>query len=281
MLEARDGAIARNRGDERSKSGMAPSRDKEAYLPPTSAASICNLYWSPTWLIDHEEDQGWEPTGDSDSDDDDGGMGLQSNVASDRKVQELLERYLADEEDGEIVRSLVNAGKESEREVGNSGDKKGVEDKYKENLQEDVEAREDDEEREAKGDKEKEENNSYLDSWDKKLLRSGGAAKAEWQFLRRIAAQPRQVLRYAYAGSPGYGIRSRHRRTLEEGARVCAGCGARRVFEMQLMPALLTLGLKTVDIETGAVRRKNMPGVSFSPPNTFTTREEDRRRNGK
>ena len=237
MLEARDGAIARNRGDERSKSGMAPSRDKEAYLPPTSAASICNLYWSPTWLIDHEEDQGWEPTGDSDSDDDDGGMGLQSNVASDRKVQELLERYLADEEDGEIVRSLVNAGKESEREVGNSGDKKGVEDKYKENLQEDVEAREDDEEKRQKVTRRKKKITRTSTAGTRNSFALVALRRLSGSFYVGLLLNRARCYAMPTLDLP-YGILSRHRRTLKKvrgyvlvAVRVaCLRCNSCRLF---------------------------------------------------
>ena len=249
MLKARDDAIAQNGGSGASERDTTSPPDEEGHPETKHSESISSLCWRPARLVDHEEDQRWEPAGDSDSEDESGGMVLQSDITSDGKVQELLERYLAEEEDEELVRSLERAGSNTVEECGGQA----------------VDTRDEHEEEREEGGKEGAEGGSCLNSWDKKLLRTGDSAKAEWHFQHRVASQPRQVLRYAYGGSPLWNSQpSSKARALGGSVSPCEGCGACRVFEMQLMPAILTLGLEAVDTATGALRRKKGLNISLS-----------------
>jgi pre-rRNA-processing protein TSR4 len=64
--------------------------------------------------------------------------------------------------------------------------------------------------------------------------------KAEAMFQRRCGRCPGQVLRYAYGGSPMWCTLPAPD-TSRTACPPCAGCGADRVFEMQLMPGLIGL----------------------------------------
>ena len=148
---------------------------------------------------------------------------------------ELLARYLAEEEDQDLV-SRLGGGGTGAKKASSGGEKDESKD---EDEDEDENGEEEEEEEGGENGKGKGEGGSFLDSWDKRLLRSGGSAEAEWSFQRRVAAQPRQVLRYAYGGSPLWNSLPASKDRAEGGSvPVCQGCGARRVFEMQLMPAI-------------------------------------------
>lgn len=61
-------------------------------------------------------------------------------------------------------------------------------------------------------------------------------SKVVQRFKRRISAEPHQVLRYDRGGSPLW-VSSEHE-PLEENIPRCP-CGAKRIFEFQVMPQLL------------------------------------------
>ncbi|CAM9809420.1 unnamed protein product [Ectocarpus sp. 8 AP-2014] len=67
-----------------------------------------------------------------------------------------------------------------------------------------------------------------------KYERTPARAKAVMRFADRVARSPQQVVRYAYGGGPLWSASDPPREEIPP----CA-CGATRVFEMQLMPALL------------------------------------------
>ena len=80
--------------------------------------------------------------------------------------------------------------------------------------------------------------------WVKKLSRNTMVAKTEQYFQRRIATEPQQVMRYAYGGQPLWCTHPPPAGAAAPGD--CKGCGSRRLFELQLMPALLAQGLRAV-----------------------------------
>ncbi|CBN79864.1 conserved unknown protein [Ectocarpus siliculosus] len=83
-----------------------------------------------------------------------------------------------------------------------------------------------------------------------KYERTPARAKAVMRFADRVARSPQQVVRYAYGGEPLWSASDPPREEIPP----CA-CGATRVFEMQLMPALL-LQLQVNDLaerETGSL----------------------------
>ncbi|XP_026095083.1 programmed cell death protein 2-like isoform X1 [Carassius auratus] len=89
---------------------------------------------------------------------------------------------------------------------------------------------------------------------------SGGATQEEYEkatakhgdevftsFMKKISLCPEQVLRYSWAGSPLF--ISETVSDVIQTVPVCAHCGSPRVFEFQLMPALVSL-LRSVDTDS-------------------------------
>jgi pre-rRNA-processing protein TSR4 len=64
-----------------------------------------------------------------------------------------------------------------------------------------------------------------------------GVDKAFLAFQKRIASYPRQCVRFSPAGRPLLF----HQETLSSQPGSCSTCGQARVFELQLMPAILSL----------------------------------------
>lgn len=77
------------------------------------------------------------------------------------------------------------------------------------------------------------------DDYDEEGEASIAGNAAEQYFTRRVASEPKQVLRYAYEGQP---LWISDKNPISKGARVpvCESCGSERVYECQLMPALLS-----------------------------------------
>ncbi|NWI59937.1 PDD2L protein, partial [Calyptomena viridis] len=59
------------------------------------------------------------------------------------------------------------------------------------------------------------------------------------KFMKRISVCPEQILRYSWGGQPLF-ITSPPA-TISQGIPACTNCGSSRVFEFQLMPALVSL----------------------------------------
>eukprot|EP01039_Chlorochromonas_danica_P002097 gene2097-2291_t len=70
---------------------------------------------------------------------------------------------------------------------------------------------------------------------------NGNGNEVERYFQERVSAEPKQVLRYAYEGRPLWiSSPSPLNCELPQSIPPCEGCGSARVFECQLMPALLS-----------------------------------------
>ena len=279
MLEARDDALCSTQLQNASVAKDAASGGK-ATLPyrSSSEGAITSLSWTPSRIIEHEDDVTRERCGDdSDDEENDHQSYLQSQVASDGKVQELLGRYLADEDDPELLMRLTGAdpnlgggdsGKKQkeEEDEDNDDDKDEDEDKDKDEDEDGgdgVGKNDEDKDRESNGDSRS--SKAIFDGFDKKLVKGGASAEAEWKFQRRVSSQPRQVLRYAYGGEPLWNtLPASKERAKGISVPCCEGCGARRVFEVQLMPAILTLNVTVVNNVTGVVQKKSNMSLESS-----------------
>eukprot|EP01033_Poteriospumella_lacustris_P005526 gene5525-3940_t len=111
----------------------------------------------------------------------------------------------------------------------------------------------------------------FRDEEDREHAKAGkgpsNSAKVERYFHRRVSRHPRQVLRYAYGGSPLWsstlppltttGTAGRSVVALEEAQRrvpPCPWCGKARVFEFQLMPGLLSVWPSCAQLPTTGAR---------------------------
>jgi hypothetical protein len=175
-----------------------------------------------------EED--WDPSYDRDEDDDDGNDDhraynnicnnnsssnnlTSSGVSENAHIDSLIARYLQDEdEDNLVALSSLGVG------VGNSTTARAVATSQcvaKLCLEEECDE----------------------DESDGRQLASDD--QVELYFQRRIQLEPQQVLRYAYDGQPLW-ISPQKGLDVSSTIDLCECCQSRRVFECQLMPALLS-----------------------------------------
>ncbi|CAM9245974.1 unnamed protein product [Ectocarpus fasciculatus] len=144
--------------------------------------------------------------------------GAESSRADDKDMENRLRRYKEQEEDRGLVAALDHALGLKDGGGGLSSEHGG---------------------KEGKG----------VAGIGEKYERTPARAKAVMRFADRVARSPKQVVRYAYGGEPLWSASDPPREDIPP----CA-CGATRVFEMQLMPALL-LQLRVNDLaerETGS-----------------------------
>ncbi|XP_029781927.1 programmed cell death protein 2-like isoform X3 [Suricata suricatta] len=80
------------------------------------------------------------------------------------------------------------------------------------------------------------------EKYEKTTIKSGD--KAFYKFMKRIAACQEQILRYSWSGEPLF-LTCPASEVTEVPA--CSYCGARRIFEFQLMPALVS-ALRSADV---------------------------------
>lgn len=154
----------------------------------------------------------------------------------DEKISKMLEDYLAVEEDAEIVSILKqHASKQKSGKGGNSGAGVGHSKKKGEAHKSAVA---------VKGNADSMEGSRQHtlgldeDESSHRLSRMDKRSRIEWNFQTRVAMEPRQVLRYEYRAHPLWCTFPFPDCRL---VPHCELCGKPRVFEMQLMPALLSL----------------------------------------
>lgn len=180
-------------------------------------------------------------------------------------IESLLSSYLKDEDDTENLLALqthgIGAGA-TVRPVTHSQD-----DDQEEDEEEEIEVKS------GKGQKKVDD-----DFAEDKLTMESKKHKIEFYFQRRASLYPNQILRYAYDGIPLW-ITSPSPLEEEE-ARIkksnnkasnalipdCECCGASRVFECQLMPALLSLMSKHMPKSSNDAKAKTANGDQRSRP---------------
>ncbi|XP_067854295.1 programmed cell death protein 2-like isoform X2 [Heptranchias perlo] len=117
------------------------------------------------------------------------------------------------------------------------------------------------------------EDGGRAETYEKTKVRHGDRTFVK--FLKRISRCPQQILRYSWSGlplflsSPAVGFQS--------AVPACRICGSRRVFEFQLMPALINLlksaSSEEVSVEFGTVLIYTCERSCWEPSNQ-TPREE-------
>ncbi|NWI89178.1 PDD2L protein, partial [Pitta sordida] len=100
------------------------------------------------------------------------------------------------------------------------------------------------------------------------------------KFMKTISVCPEQILRYSWGGQPLF-ITSPPT-NISQGIPACSNCGSRRVFEFQLMPALVSLlqSDSGLSVEFGTVivytcERSCWPANHQSPLEEFIFVQED------
>ncbi len=185
------------------------------------------------------------------------GVGVQdqlidNTIASDDRIRELLKAYTAEEDDTDIVRMLSSVSLES-KAINNSND--CDEEKEEEEAEGEVEVEEDTLMAALRSGrdhglsiKDRSENEGLSGAkGNAKKYKREQIHRMESLFQRLVSRQPNQVLRYAYGGEPLWCTlppppfpSSVSKNIHNYDSLVCPCCGARRVFEFQLMPALLS-----------------------------------------
>ena len=236
----------------------------------TVAPSACSLTTAgqlSCWrIVETEED--WtlydeknEDENEEDNEDSEGALQRKqkgSKSAADTHIEELLRSYLSTEDDAEVLSvfqtpGATNAGASSSSS-SQKGKKKGTKGTAKActSTTTEVEAHGDDTNDVDNNEEEQEE------ASEDRLARSGDKHRIEEYFLRRVSRYPSQVLRYAYGGQPlwitapsplssaatvataGSKKKGAVAEQMKSSVPCCELCGAQRVFECQLMPALLS-----------------------------------------
>ncbi|NXY61138.1 PDD2L protein, partial [Callaeas wilsoni] len=111
---------------------------------------------------------------------------------------------------------------------------------------------------------------SEVKSWDHTFHR----------FMKRISLCPEQILRYSWGGQPLF--MTCPPASLEQGVPACSNCGSSRVFELQLMPTLVSMLQSDSDlsVEFGTVivytcERSCWPTNQQTPLEEFIFVQED------
>lgn len=130
----------------------------------------------------------------------------------DEKVYSLLQSYMVNEEDKELV-EVIRTYTASNGNI-NHGNKCSFH-----------------------------KNDDGTESLDRKLARKDDKSKAELYFQQIVSYESKQVLRYAYGGEPLWCTKPypvEYQNKDHGGIRKCTVCNSSKVFEFQLMPALLS-----------------------------------------
>jgi hypothetical protein len=173
-----------------------------------------------------DDDDDDEADEDEDSDDD---------KEDEAHIAQLLSEYMSSEEDTSVVEMLKNIETHN-RTVSSAKGKAAITDRAKP----------------GKAHAEMDEDDREDDKFDKQLARADPKSKAELLFQKIVSYAPRQVLRYAYCGKPLWCTSPAPDLTA---IPACELCGQPRIFELQLMPALLSLWKS--EIKTSGAQLEN------------------------
>ena len=184
------------------------------------------------------------------SDGDDGDDAIGTAGASDDKIQEMLSRYLKDEEDQDIVQALGGAASSSASSA-KTGSSSGGGEKYE---------------------------------------RLPPEERAFLAFTDRIKRSPEQVLRYAYGGVPMWSVPTHgnsEQKTQKSGKQKSespfphvepCSCGRERIFEFEVLPSVLFALI--VDIHAKTYPQSSLQGTSDSTAETSADGGMEQKMNG-
>ena len=178
--------------------------------------NLCASYWS-AYKINEEFDE----------DDESSGIEASDVGASDERILAMYQSYLKDEDDYALVSKLPILGGQS---IGCQLNAAASSDQNRKSLLEANDVLKCHQAETEEGDL------RFHDSTE-----SSAAYATEMLFQYKCTLQPHQVLRYTYHGAPMWCTAPAPADSLS--IPHCELCGSQRVFEMQLMPALLSLPL--------------------------------------
>eukprot|EP00981_Chlorochromonas_danica_P010624 scaffold3290_cov165-Ochromonas_danica.AAC.67 len=208
-------ATARHQQVETKKNNSTPSKNKAVKDRKTSVLTRKMASVIPQVMIEEVPEE-WNE--------------LAHPSVSNEHIARLVRSYLEEEDDEENMQALQAAGiKKSDDLVLSSNNGNGD---HETSLREDEEVEEGIKRIEEDGEEEEDD-----DDEDREIAGN----EVERYFQERVSAEPKQVLRYAYEGRPLWiSSPSPLNCELPQSIPPCEGCGSARVFECQLMPALLS-----------------------------------------
>jgi len=260
LLSARDNALKNVSENSKKNDDNNSNRNSDKTMNSNLDGVKLPMYLTSNWLksempclqLDEIEDHNVdEICNDSDSDNDDDNI-LNMKTISDSKVKQLLESYICDEDEleVEVLNQHVAMRNKSNNSVNNFGNSKA-----KSTITTNDGTNIDNESDTAGG------------ALEKKLSGKDRTSREELFFLKKLSYEPRQVLRYAYEGKPLWCSKPPAVDPLQ-----CNNCGSKRVFEVQLMPALLSyIKANNSDVKVQDQHTSNQ--ASFSSPNTLSLDE--------
>ena len=199
------------------------AKDDDA-MPSYLASSPFGLE-VPCLLLDEVEDPNDDDLcNSSDSDDDGNDAGILAAM-SDSRVQQLLESYMCDEDELEV--EVLNQHAEMKKKNRNHNTTThGIDtSKVVGKVITTSDANSGTNDSSAAG-----------GALEKRLSGKDRKSVIEAHFQKKLSYEPRQVLRYAYEGQPLWYTTPPQRLDVPP----CSNCGASRVFEVQLMPTILS-----------------------------------------
>ena len=239
LLAARDNSLKQTttsdkplakRNDNNGNSGSGDSYDNNDVLPVYLTVTNTVGVELPCIALDEVEDPDVNhrlcDNSDDDDDDDDDNIFSATTAISDSKVQALLESYICDEDDLEIeVLNQHNEMKKKNKKNSTTSHHSGTDFSSKV-LNKDT----------ATNDAKNIDSDGGGGALEKKLSGKDKKRMTELHFQKKLSYEPRQVLRYAYEGEPLWYTAPPSKLSIP----VCSNCGASRVFEVQLMPTILS-----------------------------------------
>ncbi|XP_051239467.1 programmed cell death protein 2-like [Dicentrarchus labrax] len=218
------------------------SRPAPAQEPPLSATDWCDT--ADDWGTEEEEEEGWGGGVMKDRQVQEEAAAPEVEAAGETDVSSRLQGLSLGEEDVPVLRPFFIG-------VVEESDLSGEEDelRHARQLLKEYERREGVAVAELEGG----EDGGGQEKYEKTKARHGDATFSK--FMKKISRCPQQILRYCRGGKPLF--ISEPPSNMAHVVSACGSCGGSRTFELQLMPALVSLlqrsGGGEVELEFGTV----------------------------
>lgn len=240
MLSTRDASLS-NAVSKPSKAAKKPSESSSVTPKVDRSDAVFREHIKetlPCYLIDDQDDPytdkildaGEDDDGEDDEDDDE-----PDYIGDADHIAQLLSSYMSAEEDVSVVELLKNLQEEQKAKAKSSEGKS-----KSKSVTKDVSTVHRKVESTATSSSQGDELDD--EAFDKKLTREDPSSKTELIFQKIVSYEPKQVLRYAYYGLPLWCTLPA---PIVSHIPSCELCGKSRIFELQLMPALLSIWSKS------------------------------------